>query len=522
MSFDDIFATQNTGNFTIQFPNSSQSSFDLIPAPSDFSEPSFSEELPSELKSLCDPAASQNQDDDLLEICSGQFAATQATDALFTQRDNLPPSTQDDNELMLLCSGQFVTQANDKAPEETQSTESQNVILSPIKNNKFLMSSDEDEGEPKEEDVKRKKKKSKKKKRKTGFSDDEETEDNDTKENVNPSSELSEDEEEEMVEDEEVETFLDYDSEENEVEVKLNKKERIKAANDYFENEADFSGSEWGSADEDEKEMDKLMEEMGDEDQFDQDQLKEEVGRIHMRKMLDDDMKNVKKITNLLFDDEENDGADRERKFRWKNNTDGFNVDDENARDADETMKGGEELDEDSETLWRKIRHERETILAEQSQKAENSENLSEDVLLLDQHSQTVSTANTSTTKRKFQIIKMNNNVEKESKKESPFLISKSRASAASFLTRDVTTLNKLAKFTKNATEDVSNVGSSSGRGNQFVFTTLSPSVVESKKRSSESSASNSLNNPNSKKPKLTEVNPKSSRKKLMLLDQLN
>ena len=490
-------------------------------APSNFSEPSYSEDLPSELMSLCDPIVSQNQDDDLLEICSGQFAATQATDALFTQRDNLPPSTQDDNELMLLCSGQFVTQANDlinKQSLETQSTESQNIIPSPIKNSKFLMSSSEDENEPQKEAIKRKKKKSKKKKRKLGFSDDEESENNETKENKNPSSELSEEEGvEDEVEDEEEEIFLDYDSEENEVEVKLNKKQRIKAATEYLENEADLSGSEWGSADEDENEMDKLMVEMGDEEQFDQDQLKEEVGRIHMRKMLDDDLKNVKKITNLLFDDEENDGADRERKFRWKNNTDGFNVDDENARDADEAMKEVEELDEDSEIIWRKIRHERETILAEQSQKAENGDNVKEDILMLDQSSQTVTSSNTSLTKRKFQIIKMNNNIEKESKKESPFLISKTRGSSASFLARDVTTLNKLANFTKNATDDVSNVGSGSGRGNQFVFTTLSPSVVESKKRKSEES-NNSLN-ANSKKPKLIE---KSSRKKLMLLDQLN
>ncbi|CAO1438716.1 unnamed protein product [Diamesa hyperborea] len=492
-------------------------------SPSNFSEPSYSEELPSELKSLCDPTVSQNQDEDLLEICSGQFAATQATNALFTQRDNLPPSTQDDNELMLLCSGQFETQANEV---KDQPTMSQNEVSSPIKKRRQILSSSEDEDESTEEVVKQKKKKKMVKKRSLGhgvrYVESDEDEDNVetkeiTNENSNPSSELSEDEVEAPKDEEEI--FIDYDSEENEVEVKLNKQQRRKAANDYLENEAEMSGSEWGSADEDEKEMDNLMVEMGDEEQFDQDELREEVGRIHMRKMLDDDLKNVKKITNLLFDDEENDGAERDRKFRWKNNTEGFNIEDENARDADEALKDGEELDEDSETLWRKIRHERETILAEQSQKAaENNENINDDVLLLDQSSQTVSNAvNTSLTKRKFQIIKMNNNVEKESKKESPFLISKSRASSASFLARDLTTLNKLANFTKNATDEVSNVGSVSGRGNQFVFTTLSPSVVESKKRGLEENE-NPLNSSN-KKPKLIE---KSSRKKLMMLDQLN
>ena len=437
---------------------------------------------------------------------------------------------------MLLCSGQFETQAN---VVKDQPTMSQEKIPSPIKRGRQILSSsdDEDQDESIDEVIKLKKKKRmvKKQKRNLGHGvvryvesdEDEDNENTGKKTEENHSSEISEDGViakiavpiKKSAEDEEEEIYIDYDSEENEVEVKLNKQQRRKAANEYLENEADLSGSEWGSADEDEKEMDKLMVEMGDEEQFDQDELREEVGRIHMRKMLDDDLKNVKKITNLLFDEEENDGAERDRKFRWKNNTEGFNIEDENARDADEALKDGEELDDDSETLWRKIRHERETILAEQSQKAaENNENVNDDVLLLDQSSQTVSNAvNTSLTKRKFQVIKMNNNVEKESKKESPFLISKSRASSASFLARDLTTLNKLANFTKNSTDEVSNVGSGSGRGNQFVFTTLSPSVVESKKRGLEENE-NPLN-PNNKKPKLIE---KSSRKKLMMLDQLN
>lgn len=62
----------------------------------------------------------------------------------------------------------------------------------------------------------------------------------------------------------------------------MTKKDRQKAAKDYFENEAELSESEWGSADEDEKNLDKFDIELGDEDEFDQDQLQDEVGRIHM------------------------------------------------------------------------------------------------------------------------------------------------------------------------------------------------------------------------------------------------
>lgn len=50
---------------------------------------------------------------------------------------------------------------------------------------------------------------------------------------------------------------------------------------DFFENEAELSESEWGSADEDERNLDKFDIELGDEDVFDQNQLVSELDRIH-------------------------------------------------------------------------------------------------------------------------------------------------------------------------------------------------------------------------------------------------
>lgn len=97
--------------------------------------------------------------------------------------------------------------------------------------------------------------------------------------------ERPDDDDDESVEDEEAEQperFVDYDSEENEVEVVMNKKDRVKKAGEFFEQEADLSGSEYGSADEDERGMDKYDIELGDDDEFDQSKIQSELERIHM------------------------------------------------------------------------------------------------------------------------------------------------------------------------------------------------------------------------------------------------
>lgn len=59
-------------------------------------------------------------------------------------------------------------------------------------------------------------------------------------------------------------------------------KERQKEANTFFDKEAELSESEWGSADEDERDLDKFDVELGDEDEFDQGILQNQLERIHM------------------------------------------------------------------------------------------------------------------------------------------------------------------------------------------------------------------------------------------------
>lgn len=51
---------------------------------------------------------------------------------------------------------------------------------------------------------------------------------------------------------------------------------------DFLENEAELSGSDWDSEDEDEKGLDVLEKEEGDEEKFDEDQLKKDLEKIHM------------------------------------------------------------------------------------------------------------------------------------------------------------------------------------------------------------------------------------------------
>lgn len=238
---------------------------------------------------------------------------------------------------------------------------------------------------------------------------------------------------------------------------------------------------------------------------------------------MDDDAKAVKKLQDKLFEDEENDGVGRERKFRWKNNQEGFIMDDENARDFDQLNEadGGEADDQNTEILWRRMRHERD-LIAEKTMN-ENSMNTT-DILLLDHSSQTVTVSNqASLSKRKITVVRSSSTVDKDLKKEHSFLIAKSNSSAlssrASFLSRDENTLSRIASLTKCSTE-TETMNIVQGKGN-FVFSTLSPLANKNEGASNKrkSDQENSVEN-ESKKIKV-QHNPPNSKKKLMLIDQL-
>ncbi|CRK96453.1 CLUMA_CG009991, isoform A [Clunio marinus] len=460
---ENIESTENIQENQIESQHFNRGSEDLFSTqPSDFtfSEPSVSvEKKQNGISDLCNEKFSQPEDDDFMEILSGQFAPTQ--DDQVTE----VPATEEVQE-----DSQFITQIDQETPTAGK-------VLSPIKNRQKLLESSDDEVEENIEEVNNKKKMKKKKKKrkqrtkKLGFSDDEEdNEENDEFED----EENVEDCEDEEVEEEEEEVLVDYDSEENEIEVKMKKKDRIKAASDYFEKEAELSDSEWGSADEDEMGMDKLELELGDEEQFDQEKLQEEVGRIHARKVLDDDIKNVKKLQDLLFEDDENDGMERERKFRWKNQTNDFAFDNDNARGGDDNLQdeNDDEDDEQLEIQWRKERHERETLLREHALK--NPEEDSDSVVLFDQDSQTVTTSSMS------KLIKYRCSTSSSSlkasttvlDKNSAFLIKASdmqRYKRSSFLARDDQTLKRIASFLPRKDDEISNLSSHGTSSMSFI-----------------------------------------------------
>ncbi|XP_044744111.1 claspin-like [Coccinella septempunctata] len=205
-----------------------------------------------------------------------------------------------------------------------------------------------------------------KKRKRLAFSDDEESSMSDT-----PQEETID------LQDDEGLANVDYDSEENEVEAvddqessEGQKKEKIKAS-DFFEEEAELSESEWGSEDEDERNLDDLEFEKGDEENFDEDKLRTDIEKLQMRQMLDEDNREVKMLQELLLEDGELHGSGRQRQFRWKNIDTATNDAEVKKDDEDDDIY----LEEDeTEEQWRKERHQREMLkLKQQSQQEEDS-----------------------------------------------------------------------------------------------------------------------------------------------------
>lgn len=251
-------------------------------------------------KKLFDDTSQTSQNlTELADICSGQFTVTQNDDDVSTTQD-----------LLNVCSGSFDDTQSKRvitiAPhpqDEIKSFESDDPIMSQLLDEaelerfkkKFespvnlgfksafvgtegvqeanatglIDSDDENDGL----ELKKKNKKQKK----LVFSDDEddeEEEENDDEDDLD-----QEDVEEIDLHDNDV----DEDDEEQQLEKQIQDEQsgNFKLA-DFVENEAELSESEWGSADEDEKDLDAWEEEQGDKEVFNEKKLRSELERIHV------------------------------------------------------------------------------------------------------------------------------------------------------------------------------------------------------------------------------------------------
>ncbi|XP_064483643.1 claspin-like isoform X3 [Ornithodoros turicata] len=157
------------------------------------------------------------------------------------------------------------------------------------------------------------------------------------------------------------------DSEIEDVPVAPSDKKKGFRAQDFFEDEAELSGSDVGSDDEEddtdeEQQLADLL--AADTQPLDEEGIREEVGRLHFKHLLDQDKRELKIYQEMLLEDGDlhSEGGGRQRKFRWKSADAAF-VDGPRDSDSEGEEAGNEDV------AWRLQRFEREQWLRDQERK---------------------------------------------------------------------------------------------------------------------------------------------------------
>ncbi|KAK7103502.1 claspin-like [Littorina saxatilis] len=122
------------------------------------------------------------------------------------------------------------------------------------------------------------------------------------------------------------------------------------------------------------EEDDILEMELGDNDvSLSNDQLRDQVGRVHMKQMLDDDDRQLMRYKEMYLPDGDlhSEGAGRQRRFHWKSMGDDGSQQDMFAEGSDEEKEAAEDPDEKQ---WRTERFEREKFLESQQQEVAGEE----------------------------------------------------------------------------------------------------------------------------------------------------
>ena len=349
------------------------------------------------------------------------------------------------DELVGLCSGRFKTQAalNDEVRDEDDENDADTQILTEnqCSADTVIMTGNEVEDAP-------------------GFMEDHigstlpfESDEDEDIESVKKKAKrplvMSDDEEEEE-EKEKTSNFKGF----------LGKKGGLRR--EYVENEAELSGDEPESGDEDERGLDRLDEEEGDLEDFDEENVRDEVGQIHQKRILDEDKREVRLFQEAFLEDGElhTDRA-RTRQFRWH----GIDA----QTELDKRFSDGEDNDEAEnadEEKRRMAKLEREKWVQESSSK----------VTLEEDDSQFFNMASKALKKMDGKKNSVNR---KEESSKLPFqslLNNKSSSNSVqrgSFLSRDEKILDRLAEITK-GTEN-QKTGTGAKNTNNFVFAALSP-----------------------------------------------
>jgi len=261
-------------------------------------------------------------------------------------------------------------------------------------------------------------------------------------------------------EDEDEEENDDVDGDDAVEEMHEEEKEFL-AMKDFFENEAELSGSELGSGDEREEGEDDWEVEEGDKEVFDESVVRDELGRVHMKTILDQDQREVRLIQEMFLEDGDlhSDGGGRQRQFRWKS-AEGDEAD--AAPTGPRTQQEEEEdaSEDQEEANRRKMRTERDKWIQEQKEKNQTLATADDLALVMN---------------RTVRTVKVNTNAKmpvgaQQSISISPKKQHKTLVTRGSFLRRSEKNLSTIATLTKSV------VAVQAPRaGANFVFASVTP-----------------------------------------------